>query len=391
VTTSGAVSELQAEVVAAVREFVDRDVVPVASDLEHRDEYPEALVETMRQLGLFGVTIPEEYGGLGLGLDTYALIVMELSRGWVTLSGILNGSFIASTMIRLHGTDEQRARFLPQLASMELRSSFSMTEPEAGSDVQSIRTVAVRDGDDYVLSGQKLWVTNGWRSGIVMLLAKTDPDASPVHTGMTGFIVEKEPETNPPGLTIPMPGLPKLGYKGVESTELVFDGFRTPASSVLGGEAGIGQGFKFFMSGIEVGRVNVAARGVGVAQAALDDAIAYARERIAFGKPIAHHQAVQLMLAKMATRVEAARLLTVQAAQKKASGERADLEAGMAKYFATEAAQDNALDCMRIHGGYGYSTEYRPERYYRDAPLLLIGEGSNEIQQLIIARRLLER
>jgi alkylation response protein AidB-like acyl-CoA dehydrogenase len=381
----------QREIVAAVRDFVDRDVIPVASGLEHRDEFPEELVSTMRELGLFGTTIPEEHGGLGLGLDTYALIVLELSRGWVTLSGILNGSFIAATMIRLHGTDEQRRRHLPLLATGELRAAFSMTEPHAGSDVQSIRTRAVRDGDDYVLTGQKLWVTNGWRAGIVMLLAKTDPDADPPHRGMTGFVVEKEPETSPPGLQIPMPGLGKLGYKGVESTELVFDGFRTPADSVLGGEAGVGQGFKYFMSGIEVGRVNVAARGAGLAQAALDDALRYAQEREAFGKPIARHQAVQLMIAKMATRAEAARLLTLQAARKKATGERADLEAGMAKYFATEAAQENALDCMRIHGGYGYSVEYRPERYYRDAPLLLIGEGSNEIQQLIIARRLLER
>ena len=381
----------QREIVAAVREFVDRDVVPVASELEHRDEYPEELVATMVEMGLFGTTIPEEYGGLGLGLDTYALIVEELSRGWVTLSGILNGTFIAAWMIRMHGTEEQRERFLPRLASCEIRAAFSMTEPHAGSDVQAIRTVAERDGDDYVVTGQKMWVTNGWRSGIVMLLAKTDPTAVPAHAGMTGFIVEKDPETEPPGLTIPMPGLKKLGYKGVESTELVFDGFRTPASSVLGGEAGVGQGFKYFMSGIEVGRVNVAARGVGIAQAALDDALRYAAEREAFGKPIGHHQAVQMMLARMATRAEAARLLTVQAAQRKASGERADLEAGMAKYFATEAAQDNALDCMRIHGGYGYSLEYRPERYYRDAPLLLIGEGSNEIQQVIIGRRLLER
>jgi butyryl-CoA dehydrogenase len=389
-TALGLTTEQQ-EIVAAVREFVDRDVIPVASELEHRDEYPSELVETMRELGLFGTTIPEEFGGLGLGLDTYALIVVELSRGWVTLSGILNGSFIAATMIRLHGTEEQRARFLPRLAAGELRSSFSMTESHAGSDVQSIRTVAVRDGDEFVITGQKLWVTNGWRSDIVMLLAKTDPGADPPHRGMTGFVIEKEPETSPPGLQIPMPGLGKLGYKGVESTELVFDGFRTPAASVLGGEEGIGQGFKYFMSGIEVGRVNVAARGVGLAQAALDDALRYAQEREAFGKPIAQHQAVQLMIAKMATRAEAARLLTVQAAQRKATGERADLEAGMAKYFATEAAQENALDCMRIHGGYGYSLEYRPERYYRDAPLLLIGEGSNEIQQLIIARRLLER
>jgi butyryl-CoA dehydrogenase len=381
----------QAEIVSTVREFVDRDVIPVASELEHRDEFPTALVETMKRMGLFGTTIPEEYGGLGLGIDTYAMILMELSRGWVTLPGIMNGSFIASHMIRLHGTDEQRETYLPRLASCEIRAAFSMTEPHAGSDVQSIRTTAVRDGDGYVLAGQKMWVTNGWRSGIIMLLAKTDPAAVPAHTGMTGFIVEKEPETEPPGLGIPMPGLKKLGYKGVESTELVFDGFRAPASSVLGGEAGVGQGFKYFMSGIEVGRVNVAARGAGLAQAALDDALRYAKEREAFGKPIAHHQAVQMMLAKMATRTEAARLLVLQAARAKARGERADLEAGMAKLFATEAAQENALDCMRIHGGYGYSLEYRPERYYRDAPLLLIGEGSNEIQQLIIARRLLER
>jgi butyryl-CoA dehydrogenase len=303
----------------------------------------------------------------------------------------MNGSFIASWMLRNHGTDEQRQAWLPRLATGEVRAAFSMTEPHAGSDVQSIRTAAVRDGDEFVLTGQKMWVTNGWRSGLVMLLAKTDLDAVPAHEGITGFLVEKEPETEPPGLKIPMPALKKLGYKGVESTELLFDGFRLPSTSVLGGEAGVGQGFKYFMSGIEVGRVNVAARGAGLARAALDDALRYAKEREAFGKPIGGHQAVQMMLAKMATRAEAARLLVVQAAQAKARGERADLEAGMAKYYATEAAQDNALDCMRIHGGYGYSLEFRPERYYRDAPLLLIGEGSNEIQQLIIARRLLER
>ncbi len=382
----------QTEIVTTVRDWVDREVVPVASELEHADEFPAGLVTQMKELGLFGMTIPEEFGGLGLGLDTYALVVLELSRGWTTLSGILNGTFIASWMIRHHGTEEQRQRHLRRLASGELRSSFSMTEPHAGSDVQAIRTTAVRDGDEYVITGQKMWVTNGWRSGIVMLLAKTDPGADPPHAGMTGFIVEKEPEVSElPGLTIPLPGLKKLGYKGVESVELLFGGFRTPVSSVLGGEAGVGQGFKYFMSGIEVGRVNVAARGAGLARAALDDALRYAQEREAFGKKIAHHQAVQLMLAKMATRAEAARLLVVQAAQRKAGGERADLEAGMAKYFATEAAQENALDAMRIHGGYGYSPEFRPERYYRDAPLLLIGEGSNEIQQLVIARRLLER
>ena len=379
-------------VVDAVRDWVDREVVPVASELEHADEFPEALVEQMKELGLFGVTIPEEHGGLGLGLDTYALIVLELSRGWTSLSGILNGTFIAGYMLRHFGTEEQKERLLPRLACGEIRASFSMTEPHAGSDVQSIRTTAVRDGDEYVITGQKMWVTNGWRSGVIMLLAKTDAAADPPHTGMTGFVLEKEPEVSElPGLTIPMPGLKKLGYKGLESTELLFDGYRAPVSAVLGGEAGVGQGFKYFMSGIEVGRVNVAARGAGIARAALDDSLAYAQQREAFGKQIAHHQAVQLMLAKMATRAEAARLLVVQAAERKAAGERADLEAGMAKFFATEAAQENALDAMRIHGGYGYSPEFRPERYYRDAPLLLIGEGSNEIQQLVIARRLLER
>ena len=389
--SAAGLTEEQTEIVAAVRAFVDKDVVPVASELEHADEFPTQLVETMKGMGLFGSTIPEEYGGLGLGLDTYALVQMELARGWVTLPGIMNGSFIAATMILLHGTEEQRRRHLPRLATAEIRAAFSMTEPHAGSDVQSIRTTARRDGDDYVLDGQKMWVTNAWRAGLIAVLAKTDPTSEPAHLGMTGFLVEKEPEREAPGLRIPMPPLRKLGYKGVETTELLFDGFRTPSASVLGGEDGVGMGFKYFMSGIEVGRVNVAARGAGIAKAALDDALRYAQQREAFGKPIGHHQAVQLMLAKMATRAEAARLLVLQAAERKAAGDRADLEAGMAKFFATEAAQENALDAMRIHGGFGYSPEFRPERYYRDAPLLLIGEGSNEIQQLVIARRLLER
>ena len=389
--TTGALTEEQTEIVAAVRAFVDNDVIPVASELEHADEFPVGLVRTITEMGLFGTTIPEEYGGLGLGLDTYALIQMELSRGWVTLSGIMNGSFIVATMLGLHGTEEQRRRHLPRLASGEIRAALSMSEPHAGSDVQAIRTTAVRLGDEFVLNGQKMWVTNAWRAGLIAVLAKTDTSADPRHLGMTGFLIEKEPDGDAQGMTIPMPPLRKLGYKGLETTEILFDDFRTPATSVLGGDAGVGQGFRYFMSGIEVGRVNVAARGAGLAKAALDDAIRYAREREAFGKPIAHHQAVQLMIAKMATRAEASRLLVLQAAHAKARGDRADLEAGMAKYFATEAAQENALDCMRIHGGYGYSLEYRPERYYRDAPLLLIGEGSNEIQQLIIARRLLER
>jgi alkylation response protein AidB-like acyl-CoA dehydrogenase len=381
----------QREILATIQAFVERDVLPVASQLEHADEYPTELVETMKELGLFGVTIPEEYGGLGLDLTTYACIQVELSRGWMSLSGVLNTHFISAWMISTHGTEEQRSRYLPRMATGELHFAYSMTEPHAGSDVQAIRTRAVREGDEYVITGQKMWATNGLRSGGVMLLAKTDPGADPPHRGMTAFIVEKEPgRTEQPGLTIPPP-LRKLGYKGVESTELVFDGFRIPASSVLGGEEQEGQGFRQFMGGIELGRVNIAARAVGIAQAAFDAAIRYAQEREAFGKPIAHHQAIQLKLAQMATKIEASRLLMLEAARKKDAGERADLEAGMAKLFATETAEEVALEAMRIHGGYGYSQEYLVERIYRDAPVLILGEGSNEIQQLVIARRLLER
>jgi butyryl-CoA dehydrogenase len=379
----------QREIIATIREFVEREVMPVASELEHADEYPTALVQTMKELGLFGVTIPEEYGGLGLDLSTYARIQVELSRGWMSLSGVLNTHFISAWMIRTHGTDEQRERYLPRMATGELHFAYSMTEPHAGSDVQAIRTRAVREGDEYVVTGQKMWATNGLRSSGVMLLAKTDPDADPPHRGMTAFILEKEPNVHEqPGLTVSRP-LRKLGYKGVESTELVFDGYRTPAASVLGGEEG--QGFKHFMGGVELGRVNIAARGVGIAQAAFEAAIRYAQEREAFGKPIAYHQVIQLKLAQMATKIEAARLLMLEAARKKDAGERADLEAGMAKLFATETAEEVALDAMRIHGGYGYSQEYVVERIYRDAPVLILGEGSNEIQQLLIARRLLER
>jgi alkylation response protein AidB-like acyl-CoA dehydrogenase len=378
-------------VVATVREWVEREVYPVASDYEHADEFPTPLVEHMKELGLFGVTIPEEYGGLGLDLLTYALIQIELSRGWMSLSGVLNTHFISAWMIGTHGTEEQRRRYLPRMATGELRFAYSMTEPHAGSDVQAIRTRATREGDEYVITGQKMWATNALRAGGIMLLAVTDPDAEQRHAGMTAFVVEKEPEVEKqPGLTIPGT-LSKLGYKGVETTELVFDGFRTPTASVLGGDEGVGQGFYQFMGGIELGRVNIAARAVGIATRAFEEAIAYAQRREAFGKPIAHHQAVQLKLAQMATKIEAARLLTLQAAERKSAGERADLEAGMAKLFATEAAEEVALDAMRIHGGAGYSPELVIERIYREAPLLIIGEGSNEIQQLVIARRLLER
>ena len=379
------------DVVASVREWVEKEVMPVASELEHADAYPEDLVAQMKEMGLFGVTIPEEYGGLGLDLTTYAQIQIELSRAWMSLSGVLNTHFISAWMIRTYGTDEQRERYLPKMAVGEHHSAYSMTEPHAGSDVQAIRTTAVRESDEWVITGQKMWATNGLRSTMIMLLVRTDPGADPPHRGMTAFVVEKQPGVAvQPGLTVPPP-LRKLGYKGVESTELVFDGFRTPAGSVLGGEAGVGEGFKYFMGGIELGRVNIAARGVGIATRAFEEAIRYAQQRVAFGKPIAHHQAIQLKLAQMATKIEAARLLTMQAAERKDAGERADLEAGMAKLFATEIAEEVALEAMRIHGGYGYSQEFVVERLYRDAPLLILGEGSNEIQQLVIARRLLER
>jgi butyryl-CoA dehydrogenase len=381
----------QREIVGAIRDFVDRDVLPNASMYDHADEFPEPLVATMREMGLFGVTIPEEYGGLGLDLETYVLVVKELSRGWISLSGVINTHFMAAWMITTYGTEEQKERYLPAMATGELRSAYSMTEPHAGSDVQAISTRAERDGDDFVITGQKMWVTNGLRAGMVMLLAVTDPDAKPRHRGMTAFIIEKTPDLpEQPGLLVP-PALKKLGYKGVESTELVFDGFRTSASSVLGGESEVGNGFKQFMAAVELGRVNVAARGVGVAECALEVAVKYAREREAFGKPISEHQAIQLMIAQMATRLRAAELLTRDAARLKSTGVRSDLEAGMAKLFSTEAALANATDAMRIHGGYGYSQEYIVERLFRDAPLLILGEGTNEILQLLIARRLIER
>jgi butyryl-CoA dehydrogenase len=381
----------QPEVVAAVREWVEREVYPAASDYEHADEFPEPLVEDMKRMGLFGVTIPEEYGGLGLDLLTYVLIQVELSRGWMSLSGVLNTHFISAWMIRTYGTDEQRQRYLPRMSTGELRFAYSMTEPHAGSDVQAIRTRAVRDGDEYVITGQKMWATNALRAGAIMLLAVTDPEAEPRHRGMTAFVIEKEPgQEQAPGLEVSKP-LSKLGYKGVETCGLSFDNFRVPTSGVLGGEAGENAGFAYFMGGIELGRVNIAARAVGIATRAFEEAIRYAQQREAFGKPIAQHQAVQLKLAQMATKIEAARLLTLQAAERKNAGERADLEAGMAKLFATETAEEVALEAMRIHGGAGYSQELVVERIYRDAPVLILGEGSNEIQQLVIPRRLLER
>jgi alkylation response protein AidB-like acyl-CoA dehydrogenase len=379
----------QREVISLVRRFTDEQIIPVASQLEHDDVFPDEIVAGLRELGLFGFTIPEQYGGLGLDLTTYALSVSELARGWMSVSGIVNTHFIVADMIMRDGTEEQRERFLPRMATGEVRCAFSMTEPECGSDVQAIRTRAVRDGDDYLVTGQKMWVTNGLRSGLVATLVKTDPDATPAHRGMSCLLVEKTPlEARQGGLTIP-PQLEKLGYKGVETTELVFADHRVPAADLLGGEAG--HGFQQMMSGVEVGRVNVAARGVGVAQRAFELAIRYSQQREAFGKPIAKHQGIQFKLAEMATKIEAARLLMLSAARKKDAGERSDVEAGMAKLYASEICHEVVEDSFRIHGGYGYSKEYEIERLYRDAPMLLIGEGTSEIQKTIIARGLIAR
>jgi len=380
-----------------VRQFADEQILPQAEHYDHEDEFPGPIVEQMKELGLFGVTIPEEFGGMGLDLTTYAMIVEELSRGWISISGIVNTHFIGSYLLMKFGTDEQRERFLPRMATGELRASFSLSEPEVGSDVQGIKGTARQlDDGDFELNGQKMWVTNGLLSGVCFVLMKTDPKAEPRYKGMTCFIAEKEPGATEntgdwQGFNVP-PKIRKMGYKGVESTELVFDGYRCPAENVLGGpEAGVGQGFVQMMDALEVGRVNVAARGVGIAQRALELALRYAQERKAFGKPIAQHQAVQFKLADMATKVEAARLMTLRAARLKDAGERCDLEAGMAKLFASEAGKECVEDSFRIHGGYGYSKEYEIERLYRDAPLLLIGEGTSEIQRMVIGKKLLQR
>jgi alkylation response protein AidB-like acyl-CoA dehydrogenase len=382
-------SDVQKEIVETVHDFVDNEVIPVADEMEHRDEFPDKIVEQMKELGLFGLTVREEYGGIGESLTTYALTVVELARGWMSLSGILNTHFMGCYLIDKFGSDEQKTRLLPQMALGEVRAALAMSEPEAGSDVQAIRTKAVRDGDDYVVNGQKMWLTNGLRAGIVMTLVKTDPAADPPHKGMSMLVVEKEP-----GAPRPAPGLDvgknieKMGYKGVETTEMTFDDFRIPTSSLLGSDEG--QGFRQVLDGIEIGRVNVAARAVGVATRAFEEAIRYAQQRRAFGKPISAHQAIQIHLAEMATTLEAARLMLFSAAEKKSAGERSDLEAGMAKLFASEACNEIVLKALRVHGGYGYSKEFTVERLYRDAPFLLIGEGTSEIQKTVIARRLLE-
>jgi alkylation response protein AidB-like acyl-CoA dehydrogenase len=382
----------QQAITEMVHQFADNEIIPVAEEYDHEDKFPEPIVEQMKELGLFGVTIPEEYGGMGLDLTTYAMIVEELSRGWISISGVVNTHFIGSYLLMKFGTDEQKDKFLPKMATGEIRAAFSLSEPEVGSDVQGIKSTAKQTDDgDWEINGQKMWVTNGLLSGLVFVLVKTDTKADPPYKGMTCFICEKEPGVDKvPGLTIP-PKIKKMGYKGVESTELVFDGFKVDEDHILGGPEGLGQGFVQMMDALEVGRVNVAARGVGVAQRAMELALRYSQERKTFGKPIAQHQAITFKLAEMGTRLEAARLLTLKAARMKDAGERSDLEAGMAKLFASEAAHANAEEALRIHGGYGYSKEYEIERIYRDAPLLLIGEGTSEIQKMVIGRKLLER
>ena len=373
-----------AQVIDTVRRFVEREVIPVASKYEHADEYPQPLVDRMRELGLFGATIPVEYGGLGLDYTTYAMIVEELCRGWMSLSGVLNTHLMFAYVLRMHGTPEQQVRYLPAMARGEQRAALCLTEPHAGSDAQRIRTTAVRRGDHYVVNGSKMFITNARTATIYSLVAKTEPNADPPYKGISLFAAEKDA----PGVTVGRQ-LDKLGYKGVETCEVSFEDFRVPAGNLVGGVEG--RGFAQVMSGLEVGRINIAARAVGVAQAAFEDAIRYAQQRRTFGKPICEHQAIQLKLADMATKIEAARLLTRQAAAMKDRGERVDVEAGMAKLFASETCQEVSLEAMRILGGYGYVKEFAVERYYRDAPLMIIGEGTNEIQRLVIARSLVQR
>ena len=372
--------ELRAELIATVRRFVAREVAPVVSDLEHADEYPAAIVEQMKELGLFGITIPEDYGGLGLDLLCYVGVVEELSYAWMSLSGVLNTHTMVATLLMQQGTEEQKRRFLPRLASGELRGALSLSEPDAGSDTRNISCRAVRDGDEYAVTGTKTWVTNGQRAGLVALAARTEE-------GISCLMVEKEPGPRSGGITVSR-NIGKLGYKGIETVEMAYDDHRVPIDALLGDP---GRGLAYILAALEIGRINIAARAVGVARAAFDCALAYAQERHTFGKPIAEHQAIQLKLADMATRLEAARLLTRSAAERKQAGERCDVEAGMAKLFASETALELATEAMRILGGVGYTTDFPVERYFRDAPLMIIGEGTNEIQRLVIARGLLAR
>ena len=384
-------TDVQQEILRTVADFVEKEIIPNAQALEHADEYPQKIVDGMKEMGLFGLTIPEEYGGLGESLLTYALVVEQIARGWMSVSGIINTHFIVAYMLMQHGTDEQKQKYLPRMAEGEVRGSFSMSEPECGSDVSAIKVRAKEDGEDFVVNGAKMWLTNGGSSNLTAVLVKTDEGAESVYKNMTVLLVEKEPGFGEVAKGLTVPGkIEKMGYKGVDSTEMVFDDFRIPQAQVLGGAAGRGRGFYQMMDGVEVGRVNVAARGCGVAIRAFELGVQYAQQRQTFGKPIAEHQAVMFRLADMATKVEAAHQMMTMAARKKDSGQRNDLEAGMAKYLASEYCHQVVEDSFRIHGGYGYSKEYEIERLYREAPMLLIGEGTADIQRMIIGRRLLE-
>ena len=375
--------DVEQAIVDTVREFVDRDVRPVVRELEHADTYPGALIEQMKRLGVYGLAIPEPYGGLEVSTRCYALVTEELARGWMSLAGAMGGHTVVAKLILTFGTEEQKRRYLPRMATGELRATMALTEPGGGSDLQALRTTARKEGGEYVVDGTKTWISNARRSGLVALLCKTDPQAQPAHQGISILLVEKVP-----GFTVSK-DLPKLGYKGVESCELTFTGCRVPADALLGSAEG--EGFAQMMRGLEVGRIQVAARATGVARAAFDDALRYAQERESFGKPIWKHQSVGNHLATMATKLTAARQLLLHAARRYDAGERADLEAGMAKLFCSETAMEVALDAIRVHGGYGYSTEFDVERYFRDAPLMIVGEGTNEIQQNVIVGQLVAR
>ena len=372
------------EIVDTIRTWVDREVMPNAAEFEHSDTFPQAMFDQMCDFGLFGSTIPEEYGGLGLDITTYARIIEEISRGFMSLAGILNTHKIGATMIGRFGTEEQRQRFLPRMCDGSFRAAFSLSEPDAGSDTGAIRCRAERDGDEWVVNGTKFWVTNGQRSSLVMLMARTPDDR------ITCFLVEKEPGGAFEGITVSK-NIEKLGYKGLETVEMSYVDHRVPHANVLGGDDGMGHGRQYALSAREVGRSNVAARSVGVAQAAFDAAMRYAQQRETFGRPIYEHQAIQFKLADMATKLQAARLMTYDAARRADAGQRVDMEAGMAKLVASEAAFEIATEALRIHGGNGYTTEFPVERYFRDTPLMIIGEGTSEIQKMVIARKLLER
>jgi alkylation response protein AidB-like acyl-CoA dehydrogenase len=373
----------EAMLVATVREFVDKEVRPTVREVEHANEYPEAWIEQMKRIGIYGLAVPDEYGGTPVSMPCYVLVTQELARGWMSLAGAMGGHTVVAKLLTLFGTDEQKQRYLPPMATGELRATMALTEPGGGSDLQNMTTTALSDGEDLVVNGSKTWISNARRSGLIALLCKTDPAARPRHTGISVLLVEQGP-----GLTVSR-DLPKLGYKGVETCELSFDGYRVPHSAILGGAAG--QGFSQMMKGLETGRIQVASRALGVATAALDDALGYAQQRESFGQPIWKHQSVGNYLADMATKLTAARQLTRYAAERYDSGERCDMEAGMAKLFASEVAMEIALNAVRIHGGYGYSTEYDVERYFRDAPLMIVGEGTNEIQRNVIAAQLVAR